>query len=188
MVSSLQMIDMHAYTQAVVCRSQTNGRPSDCLVKRCLTLQFKGKRGSKAWVVQMLAKAGDRVGGVKIVWNVNSPLLVKNTDEQITNQFFGRKNALFCLFPLLGSSHLKDLLLDYWLFVTPKHIVSLYLSRASLCNNGKLLSTVSQVLCQSRLSAVNYVYRFLATLVALHFTPVSESVSQSVAGQSFGLA
>ena len=29
---------------------------------------------------------------------------------------------------------------------------------------------------------------FLATLVALHFTPVSESVSKWVGGQSFGLA
>ena len=29
---------------------------------------------------------------------------------------------------------------------------------------------------------------FLATLVALHFTPVSKSVSQWLSGQSFGLA
>ena len=30
--------------------------------------------------------------------------------------------------------------------------------------------------------------RFLATLVALHFTPVSKSLSKSLSGQSFGLA
>ena len=31
-------------------------------------------------------------------------------------------------------------------------------------------------------------FPFLATLVALHFTPVSKSVSEWVGGQSFGLA
>ena len=42
---------------------------------------------------------------------------------------------------------------------------------------------MSQMICQA-----NFWVCFLATLVALHFAPVSESVSKWVGGQSFGLA
>ena len=66
-------------------------------------------------------------------------------EKQITNQFFGRKDALFRLLPFLGSSHLKDLLLDYWLFITPEQMNILYPSGAAFSNNEKPLSTVSKV-------------------------------------------